>query len=195
MSVYAPEKDDHLPWSDTDYSVGDFTELISSGEIPPRFITFLPSGHTEIHGAVHLTMKHYPKKDFTGSGQDPIEGLLNVLRSLDAHYSMTSEDFPRGPVEAVPLSEKEDKVEIIYHNVDELSAFTGMKPGKLYRLLHWIYTENPDLAPWVIDDPEEGYMVAYPVLRQFLAQNGRFDKFLKDVVTGNIRISVADSAE
>ena len=188
MTVYTPGENDDRLWKDTDYTVADFRKLVFSGQIPSKFITVFPSGNTEVSGAVTLSMKHYPKKDFAEEGVDPLEGILKVLHRLAEDEALGLDDGWKANAGIVPVAGDPERVEIIYYNAEELAVLIEASPDDTRTLLQLVHTQNPELDPWIIDDPKEGYMVAYPLIRQFQQRNEDFGEFLNGIVTGRIRI-------
>ncbi len=195
MTVYTPGENDDQRWRDTDYTVGDFQTLVSSGQIPSIFINVFPNGGMEVSSAVTLAMKHFPKKDFVEEGVNPLGGILTVLHRLAEDEALSLDDEWKRNAGIVPVEGSDELVEMTYYNAEELSVLVEVKPSKVRRLLHWVHTQNPELDQWIINDPKEGYMVAYPFLREFLQHNEDFVHFLKGLVTGRIRIQGEEQAD
>jgi hypothetical protein len=195
MTVYKPGDNDDQLWRDTDYTVADVEQLIFSGHIPSIFINVLPTGNTEVSSAVYRAMKHFPKKDFVGQGMNPLGGILTVLHKLAEDEALSLDDEWKGNASMVPVKGNYGLVEMTYHNAEELGVLVEVEPAKVQRLLHWVHTQNPALDQWIINDPKEGYMVAYPFIRAFLTEKVDFVQFLKGLVTGRIRIVRDEDAE
>ena len=77
-----------------------------------------------------------------------------------------------------------------YYNAEKLSRLLNMSKTKVERLLQWAFIQNQDLYPYVMEDEAEGYLVSSFFFNQFTKAGLRFDKFLKKIVSGEIKVGI-----
>ncbi|MFC1834259.1 hypothetical protein ACFL2Q_05935 [Thermodesulfobacteriota bacterium] len=165
----------------TEYTLKEVNLLIVVGVIPPDFLDFAPDGGIEIDHFITSFMESFPRKDL---GDNWIEVFRNSI--LQACQLIKYETVPP---EGVRVSDDRD-VSALFFNTAKLSSRLNMKNSKLEKLLHWVMEENPDVQPFVMHDQAEGYLVSSFLVNQLDKTGLRLDKFLKKIVSGEIKLGV-----
>jgi hypothetical protein len=165
----------------TDYAVKQVNLLIVMGAIPEEFIEFDPDSGITIDYFITSFMEHFPMKELGG---DWMEVCNNSIR-----YACHRIGFDIAPRENV-MELDNGETAMAFRDTTWLSRELSMGKDKLDRLIHWVIEHNPDVQPFLMHDSLAGYVVSSFLLRHLEKKGVELDRFLKKMVSGQIRFAV-----
>jgi hypothetical protein len=170
----------------TDYTVKQINLLILMGAVPEEFFEFDPDSGITIDYFITSFLEHFPLKEL---GDDWMEVCNNSIR-----HACHSIGFDIAPPQN--LRELDNgKMAFVFRDTTWLGHQINMSRSKLDTLLYWVIEQNPDVQPLIMREmwAGDGDVVSCFFLRQLEKKGVRLDRYLKKMVSGQIRFAVNSS--